>query len=329
VRSPRDAAEKARVKKTFLTILCCPRCRGPLHGRDTSVETSSLVTGSLDCPKCALSYPVIGGCPVLLEDAGRLHRTRRSFGRQWTLQAVGRFEDDTIYGKRPEEELRDFQNAFRLSDLKELSGKIILDAGCGSGRLTASLARAVPDATVVGIDISEAAGIASERCRDLPNAHVVQGNLLAPPFPLQRFDYIWSEGVIHHTPDTRVGFEVLDSLLKRDGRIYLWLYPNYKVNPFRAARTLLHKPFLLPPAVLYGLSWLLGGLLFGALRMVNLAGLVSKRYERKTLVFGFYDNLSPEFQNRHSKEEVEGWFVSKAYSDVQFLGDIAVVGKKQ
>lgn len=40
------------------------------------------------------------------------------------------------------------------------------------------------------------------------------------------FDYIYSIGVLHHTRDTRKAFSVLPALLRKEGRISIWVYPN-------------------------------------------------------------------------------------------------------
>jgi len=40
-------------------------------------------------------------------------------------------------------------------------------------------------------------------CKYLNNIHVIQGNILLPPFLPEIFDYVWSMRIIHHTPDTR------------------------------------------------------------------------------------------------------------------------------
>ena len=51
----------------LLRILVCPKCKGELdvsRGADGAEE-------SLDCPACALSYPVDDGIPVMLVEEAR------------------------------------------------------------------------------------------------------------------------------------------------------------------------------------------------------------------------------------------------------------------
>jgi uncharacterized protein YbaR (Trm112 family) len=42
----------------LLNILVCPVCKGQLHPDE--------IRSTLDCPACALAYPVRGGIPVML-----------------------------------------------------------------------------------------------------------------------------------------------------------------------------------------------------------------------------------------------------------------------
>ncbi|MDQ3816841.1 MAG: methyltransferase domain-containing protein, partial [Acidobacteriota bacterium] len=53
----------------------------------------------------------------------------------------------------------------------------------------------------------------------------VQGSVLDPPFLPDTFDYIFSLGVLHHTPDPRRGCIELSKLLRPEGAISVWVYP--------------------------------------------------------------------------------------------------------
>jgi 2-polyprenyl-3-methyl-5-hydroxy-6-metoxy-1,4-benzoquinol methylase len=88
-------------------------------------------------------------------------------------------------------------------------GKRILDAGCGSGRWTVGLLRLGAD--VVATDVSEhALGYARENVATLCSTaqaarfEAVRANLFDLPAELrtERFDCVFSFGVLHHTGDT-------------------------------------------------------------------------------------------------------------------------------
>jgi len=320
--------EAKRLKPGLLSFICCPDCHGPFSLSSDVADGAEIISGTLACPQCKTEYAVIDGLPVILLDTKKMRRTQASFGTQWTWQSTGYFEDDTIYGQSQSEELLDFKSIFQIPELGSLSGKMILDAGCGSGRLTSSLAREAKHSTIIGFDISDAARVAFDRCREHKNVHILKCDLLQPPFRPRAFDYIWSEGVIHHTPDSEQSFDSLSNLLSEGGMFYIWVYPDYRFSPYRLVRDILWKSYLMPPRALYLLSWLLALPLFACLEILRLGRIVKTRRTLTTLVFQFFDNLSPEFQHRHSKDEVEGWFRSRHFGQIRFVADIGAVGLK-
>ena len=47
----------------LLTLLVCPKCRGPLMHREAQ--------GAIDCKACKLRYPIADGIPVLMVDTAQ------------------------------------------------------------------------------------------------------------------------------------------------------------------------------------------------------------------------------------------------------------------
>jgi SAM-dependent methyltransferase len=77
----------------------------------------------------------------------------------------------------------------------------------------------------------------------LPNAHVVQADIFKLPFK-KSFDYAFSVGVLHHTPDPKKAFVSLASKVKKGGAISAWIYGAENnewitryVNPIRTGFT--------------------------------------------------------------------------------------------
>ena len=98
----------------------------------------------------------------------------------------------------------------------------MLEGGCGKGRHT-TLAAEWGAKEVVGIDLSAAVETAFQATRELPNAHVVQADIFKLPFK-RAFDYAFSVGVLHHTPDPKKAFVSLASKVKTGGAISAWIY---------------------------------------------------------------------------------------------------------
>lgn len=126
------------------------------------------------------------------------------FLREWYCRKLG---------VRNESELRQFYHRFER----------ILEVGPGSGFNTRDMAEST-DGEVFAVDISQAAHTTYENTRELPNCHVIQADLMDTPFSDDYFDFIIADGVLHHTPDTRRGFECLLAKVKRGGRFYFYVY---------------------------------------------------------------------------------------------------------
>ena len=130
------------------------------------------------------------------------------------------------------------QKYFPLQDWSPalLSGKEILDAGCGTGEKSCYFA--YHGAKVTSIDLS---------CSSL-----AKGKKLAEKFDLKvdfnrcdimdfktekKFDHIFCLGVLHHTNDPYGRFRVLADLCKPGGTITIGLYNRYGRFLHRAKRT--------------------------------------------------------------------------------------------
>lgn len=101
----------------------------------------------------------------------------------------------------------------------------ILDAGCGNGRVTALL-RSLTDprkTEVVGIDLV-ADEVAARNLADSENVLVRRKDLLDDLSDLGKFDFIYSQEVLHHTNDPRRAFANLVKLLTDDGEIAIYVY---------------------------------------------------------------------------------------------------------
>lgn len=136
--------------------------------------------------------PVTGGAP-----------------REWDAAAYHRLSDpQTGWGRRVMQRLR-------------LNGdEHVLDAGCGTGRLTAELAAAVPEGTVLAVDAS--VRMVEEARRTLadlgPRVRVRVADLLDLTLE-EPVDVVFSTAVFHHVPDHPRLFRVLLACLRPGGRL--------------------------------------------------------------------------------------------------------------
>lgn len=114
-------------------------------------------------------------------------------------------------------------NAIPLDIFK---GKRCLDAGCGGGR--GSILMAENGACeIISFDLSEK-NLATTRGwakrKGFNNIRVRQGSLMDLPFANEEFDIIWCNGVLHHTTNPDQGLKETTRVLKKEGRLWLYLY---------------------------------------------------------------------------------------------------------
>jgi len=222
------------MRREALNYLACPNCGGDLTLRgDVREENQHVMAGTLVCAACQAQFSIREGVPVLLPaslEAVKLETASR-FAEEWTRwkDLRGYYEEEFFAWVAP-------------VTGKDFQGKTIFEGGCGKGRHTAIVASHGARA-IVSLDLGESAFVAFAHTRELPNAHVVIGDLLHPPVsPV--FDMAFSVGVLHHLPDPAAGFASLASRVRDGGRVFFWVY-GYEgnewitryVNPIRKAVT--------------------------------------------------------------------------------------------
>jgi SAM-dependent methyltransferase len=203
------------MKERLLNLLACPTCGGDiLLVHASKYEDKEIIEGVLTCKKCTREYKVVRGVPRFV-DLGKIEQekadTAANFGWQWTHFT----QEDPKYSAQFLGWLQPVKREF-------FKGKVVLEGGCGKGRHT-KLAAEWGAKEVVGIDLGAGVESAFALTRDLPNAHIVQADIFR--LPLKRaFDYAFSVGVLHHTPDPKRAFVSLASKVKRGGHISAWVY---------------------------------------------------------------------------------------------------------
>lgn len=121
----------------------------------------------------------------------------------------------------------------------ETRGKVILDAGCGSGYKSLVLATANPGAKVVGVDFSaKSIPVARQRLQyhhfDTAEFHVLAVEDLAS-LNLQ-FDYINCDEVLYFLDDPIAGLQAMKSVLKPDGIIRFNLHSSIQRSHYYRAQ---------------------------------------------------------------------------------------------
>jgi ubiquinone/menaquinone biosynthesis C-methylase UbiE/uncharacterized protein YbaR (Trm112 family) len=109
--------------------------------------------------------------------------------------------------------------------IEYFTGKKIIDVGCGSGFMTSAIAGV--SRLAIGVELSRSVENAFINNKT-HNAWYIQGDLQFLPFQELTFDVLYSSGVIHHTNDTEQSLSLIETVLKNNGKICLWLYHPQK-----------------------------------------------------------------------------------------------------
>jgi len=300
-------------------ILRCPVCAGGLD--EARVE--------FHCRNCGRGYPLVDGVIQFVSSEDYVS----NFGFEWSTYSRTQLDHDDV---------RISEERFRVTtgfSPEELRGKWVLDVGCGMGRFAEVASRW--GANVVGIDLSRAAEVAARNLADRRNVWICRADLRHLPFALESFDYIYSIGVLHHTPDCEHSFKSLIPFLKPDGTIAIWVYSGYN-KYYRMSDIYRRVTTKMPVQWLHGFCRIadtlyyahrglraipgVGRILSGALLYLFPMPLYPDRNLR---VLDMFDWYSPKFQSKHTYEEVFRWFEDCGLRDMRVLFDpIALQGRK-
>ncbi|MCU1287866.1 MAG: hypothetical protein JWN60_95 [Acidobacteria bacterium] len=181
-------------------------------------EDKEIIEGVLSCKKCSREYKIIRGVPHFAEfDKTEQEKIKTAEN----IDALQKLFTSKLTNKQEHcrEQFLDWLQPVKPEFFKD---KIVLEGGCGKGSRVISAA-SLDAEEVVGIDLSSDVEIAFQATKHLPNAHIVQGDIFK--LPLKKvFDYAFSIGVLHHTPEPKKAFVSMASKVKKGGAISAWVY---------------------------------------------------------------------------------------------------------
>lgn len=151
-------------------------------------------------------------------------QTRETFGFKWAKRDT--FEGELAANMR-RWLIEKYGDVTRSTWLFEAGpNPIVLDAGCGAALSGIALFEPVLDRIrYLGADVSTAVDTARARFAERGfSAGFLQSDLQQLPLPPASVDLIFSEGVLHHTDDTRRALAAVVRHLKPGGRILFYVY---------------------------------------------------------------------------------------------------------
>lgn len=214
-------------------ILKCVSCgKGSLTGTDSSF---------LQCNSCKCSYPVQNGVAVLI-DKNSMSGDRKQVSAwwddlctQWYSGLDKELTTERLYNALTElEELYEKMNHLVLYvDVKNISGKKVLDIGSGGGAQDALFKRY--GAHVYTADISlQRAFSTGHKLSMVPEGFSFSAQADGEKLPFQdnSFDIVYSNGVMHHSESTEAMIDEAFRVLKPGGKFVTMLYSKFSMQYF-------------------------------------------------------------------------------------------------
>ena len=145
-------------------------------------------------------------------------KTGKVYGKLWN-----KYTGDMIDAAAKLIKERFENNNYKITNLEN---KLILDAGCGSGRYSCALAK-LGAQRVVGLDygvdgLEKARELAGQY--NISNIEFKHGSVLEMPFSDETFDFVFHNGVFHHTENLLQATKELYRVLKTGSMSWFYIY---------------------------------------------------------------------------------------------------------
>jgi len=317
------------IRIKLLEILRCPRSGQRLNHKE----------GFLISEDRKHIYPIKKEIPRFVPESNYSD----NFGLQWNIFArtqLDSYSGHAISANR-------FWKSTAWDPLK-MKGKWVLDAGCGSGRF-AEIALAT-GANVVALDYSSAIDACWNNLKENQNLYVVQANIYEAPFAPNSFDYVYSLGVLQHTPDVKNAFSALPPLVVKGGGFCVDLYeksvkklfhPKSWIRPLtkKINKNVLFKvvkknvPFLLRLSQTIGRVPLVGKIIKKIVPVANYEDIypLSKKQLEEWAVLDTFDWLSPVYDNPQKPSTLVTWMQDSEMQEIEVVkaGHLVARGVKK
>lgn len=155
------------------------------------------------------------------------NREQKIYNEIWKMQK------NSIFKKNLKKIENKFNEYAQLPKRLEyyFKNKIILDAGSGTGRFSYIVKKFRPK-MLFSVDFSKEATIQTQQ-NLIPlnqNIIIIRADLNNLPFKKNKFDFIFSFGVIHHTIIPKKTFDKLANLVKKNGFISIYIYKKNSLS---------------------------------------------------------------------------------------------------
>lgn len=322
------------MRPELISRLRCPQSGQPL-ALDRSGAADETESGWLVSQDGRCRYPVRSGIPRFVPESNYAD----NFGMQWNHFAKTQLDSHSGHPISADR----FWNATGWQP-EELRDQWVLDVGCGSGRFAEVALNA--GAKVMALDYSCAVDACYSNLKHHPNLYLIQGDVYALPFAQGSFPYVYSLGVLQHTPDVARAFAALPPMLAVGGRLcadFYWnrfrtlVHPKYLLRPFtkRMNQQVLFSllqasvPTLLRLSRLLGRAPLVGRALKRLVPVADYTDIypLSRQQLEEWALLDTFDMLAPAYDRPQSLTTVTSWFKRAGLDDVEVFHCGHLVGR--
>lgn len=214
-------------------LLACPMCHAALD--------------DMACTPCGLEFKINHGVPSFIcramypsDDAYKsANKIIEFWGKGWEKRLAEPdhkplFESD---GPALERYAEDDLKSHRMSDsvlgtdlpIELLRGKTVVNIGAGAG--TEALVLSYSGASCLAIDITSQAANAAQTLMSRVGASGIGVQADARYIPLRdnSVDFVYSSGVLHHSPDIARSISEVHRILKPGGKAFVMLYATWSI----------------------------------------------------------------------------------------------------
>ena len=180
--------------------------------------------------------------------------------------------------------------------------KNVLEVGCGTGQLSIYFSLGTNNKIVAFDPTIESLNLAKNFAKknEITNIEFVNADIFDDVLVENYFDFVWCNGVLHHTKNPYKAFEIVSKSLKDNGYILVGLY-----NKIGRIRTIIRKYI----SKLFGIKFL-------EMFDPTLKNLKISEEERKSWI---KDQYFHPIENLHTLDEVLTWFKK---NNIEYINSI-------
>ena len=229
------------------------------------------------------------------------------------------------------------ENRFILKQLGDITGKKLLDLGCGAGENSVYFAKKgalcvatdySPGMVEVALKLAEKNGVKIEGCT---------ANAMELEFPDNTFDIVYASNLLHHLPEPKLAIREMHRVLKPGGKACFWepLKHNPVINVYRRMATKVRTEDETPldinivkfvnslySDVAYDTFWLATLWIFLRFYLIEKVHPNKERYWKKIIIE--QARLEPEYRRLENLDNL----LKKLPGMKRFAWNLAVVARK-